>query len=107
MGSSRPPFRIREPTEDRLRCLLLHPRPGGAHEKGGVEHEGGRFRRTHLVPVPDVASLEELNEKITEIDAAEDARILQGRLTTIGFNFIIETDQLAPCRSRSSSAASP
>jgi transposase len=23
----------------------------GAHEKGGVEGEGGRFRRTHLVPV--------------------------------------------------------
>ncbi|MEU9141278.1 hypothetical protein AB0D33_35935 [Streptomyces sp. NPDC048404] len=42
-----------------------------AHETGGVEHEGGRFRRTHLVPVPDVASLSELNEKI---DAAEDAR---------------------------------
>jgi transposase len=36
-------------------------RPGrdGAHEKGGVEGEGGRFRRTHLVPVPDVASLAE------------------------------------------------
>ena len=26
----------------------------GAHEKGGVEHEGGRFRRTHLVPVPSL-----------------------------------------------------
>lgn len=25
--------------------------PEGAHEKGGVEGEGGRFRRTHLVPV--------------------------------------------------------
>ena len=26
----------------------------GAHEKGGVEGEVGRFRRTHLVPVPKV-----------------------------------------------------
>lgn len=26
----------------------------GAHEKGGVEHEIGRFRRNHLVPVPVV-----------------------------------------------------
>jgi transposase len=27
----------------------------GAHEKGGVEGEVGRFRRNHLVPVPEVA----------------------------------------------------
>jgi len=33
------------------------PGPGGAHEKGGVEGEIGRFRRRHLVPVPAVASL--------------------------------------------------
>ena len=41
-------------------------RPGidGAHEKGGVEGEIGRFRRRHLVPVPTVASLAELNELI-------------------------------------------
>src|SRR5436190_9115407 len=38
-------------------------RPGkqGAHEKGGVEGEVGRFRRNHLVPVPEVAALRELN----------------------------------------------
>ena len=29
----------------------------GAHEKGGVEGEVGRFRRNHLVPVPEVADL--------------------------------------------------
>ena len=33
----------------------------GAHEKGGVEGEVGRFRRNHLVPVPDLADLAELN----------------------------------------------
>jgi len=32
----------------------------GAHEKGGVEGEVGRFRRNHLVPVPAVATLAEL-----------------------------------------------
>ena len=32
----------------------------GAHEKGGVEGEVGRFRRRHLVPVPEVGSLAEL-----------------------------------------------
>jgi transposase len=36
----------------------------GAHEKGGVEGEGGRFRRTHLVPVPAVSSLAELNQRL-------------------------------------------
>ncbi|MCP4963382.1 MAG: IS21 family transposase, partial [Actinomycetia bacterium] len=33
----------------------------GAHEKGGVEGEVGRFRRRHLVPVPQVSSIAELN----------------------------------------------
>jgi len=38
-------------------------RPGkdGAHEKGGIEGEVGRFRRNHLVPVPEVADLAALN----------------------------------------------
>jgi hypothetical protein len=35
-------------------CL---PGKRGAHEKGGVEGEVGRFRRRHLVPVPKVASI--------------------------------------------------
>jgi transposase len=41
-------------------------RPGedGAHEKGGVEGEIGRFRRRHLVPLPRVGSLVELNDLI-------------------------------------------
>jgi hypothetical protein len=45
-------------------------RPGidGAHEKGGGEGEVGRFRRNHLVPVPDVTTLAELNARIDEWD---------------------------------------
>ena len=35
----------------------------GAHEKGGVEGEVGRFRRRHLVPVPEVSTLAELNAR--------------------------------------------
>jgi hypothetical protein len=35
--------------------------PGEGHEKGGVEGEGGYFRRNHLVPVPCVADLDALN----------------------------------------------
>ena len=48
-------------------CYLFEAfycRPGkdGAHEKGGVEGEVGRFRRRHMVPVPKVSSLADLNE---------------------------------------------
>jgi transposase len=32
----------------------------GAHEKGGMEGEVGRFRRNHLVPVPAVGSMGQL-----------------------------------------------
>jgi hypothetical protein len=68
----------------------------GAHEKGGVEHEGGRFRRTHLVPVPEVDTLTELNERVAEIDKAEDDRHIQGSPTSVGFNFAAEADLLLP-----------
>ena len=44
---------------DSFFCL---PGIDGAHEKGGVEGEVGRFRRRALVPVPKVASMAELNE---------------------------------------------
>jgi hypothetical protein len=37
-------------------AFYCQPGIDGAHEKGGVEGEGGRFRRTHLVPVPKVNS---------------------------------------------------
>src|SRR5918994_3644347 len=56
-------------------------RPGikGSHEKGGVEGEVGRFRRRHLVPVPHVASIAELNERIAAADAVDDRRHVAGR----------------------------
>ncbi|MGH7751053.1 MAG: IS21 family transposase, partial [Candidatus Dormibacteria bacterium] len=44
---------------DSFFCL---PGIKGSHEKGGVEGEVGRFRRRHLVPVPHVASMAELND---------------------------------------------
>jgi transposase len=73
------------------------PGQEGAHEKGGVEHEGGRFRRNHLVPPPDVGSLTELNERLAEIDAHEDAtRHVHGSPGSIAFNFAAEADLLLP-----------
>ena len=78
---------------DAFYCL---PGKDGAHEKGGVEHEGGRFRRTHLVPVVEVDSLDELNERLAQVDETEDERMMTGKLTSIGFNFTVERDELGP-----------
>ena len=73
-------------------------RPGviGAHEKGGVEGEIGRFRRRHLVPVPIVASLTELNALIAAADALDDSRVITGRTVTVGAAFTAEITTLIP-----------
>jgi hypothetical protein len=55
----------------------------GAHEKGGVEGEVGRFRRRHLVPVPKVGSLKELNDLLEDGCFAELERRIQGRAETV------------------------
>ncbi len=74
-------------------CL---PGIDGAHEKGGVEGEIGRFRRRHLVPVPRVESLDELNALVAEADIGDDARVISGRPTvdgrriTVGEHFALE-----------------
>jgi transposase len=73
-------------------------RPGieGAHEKGGVEGEIGRFRRRHLVPVPKASSLAALNELLAAGDLLDDARVITGRPITIGAAFTIEAASLMP-----------
>jgi transposase len=68
----------------------------GAHEKGGVEGEGGRFRRTHLVPVPAVASLAELNARLEAFDLADDQRRIGTRAMSVGHDFAFESRLLAP-----------
>jgi transposase len=68
----------------------------GAHEKGGVEGDGGRFRRTHLVPVPQVATLAELNARLVAADLAEDARHIDGRAVSVGAAFAVEAPLLRP-----------
>lgn len=59
----------------------------GAHEKGGVEGEVGRFRRNHLVPVPAVASLAELNALILAGCERDLQRRIVGRSVTVGEAF--------------------
>ncbi len=73
-------------------------RPGvvGAHEKGGVEGEVGRFRRRHMVPMPDVASLVALNELVAIGDERDDARHVAGRHFSIAAHFAAEAPLLTP-----------
>ncbi|MGA2929965.1 MAG: IS21 family transposase, partial [Solirubrobacteraceae bacterium] len=56
----------------------------GAHEKGGVENEVGRYRRNHLVPVPRVADLAELNGLLLAGCEADLDRRIDGRSVTVG-----------------------
>jgi transposase len=56
----------------------------GAHEKGGVEGEVGRHRRNHLVPVPVVADLAELNALLLAGCEADLGRRIDGRQGTVG-----------------------
>ncbi|HLI56261.1 MAG TPA: IS21 family transposase [Actinomycetota bacterium] len=73
-------------------------RPGqeGAHEKGGVEGEVGRFRRRHLVPMPRVSSFAELNLLCAEGDRLDDVRRIDGRRMTVVEHFALERPLLHP-----------
>ncbi len=70
------------------------PGKDGAHEKGGVEGEIGRFRRRHLVPVPAVASLAALNQRIAAADVTDDGRVITGRPVTVAAAFAAEQPAL-------------
>jgi transposase len=59
--------------------FFCEPGIGGAHEKGGVEGDIGRFRRNHLVPVPVFDSVEDLNAHIDECMRTDDTRFVIGR----------------------------
>ena len=77
-------------------AFYCQPGPEGSHEKGGVEGEGGRFRRTHCVPMPVVDSIAELNELLAAADAKDDHRRIGNRPTTVGADFATERPLLAP-----------
>jgi transposase len=72
------------------------PGKAGAHEKGGVEGEIGRFRRRHLVPVPRVASLAALNQLIAAGDLVDDGRVITGRPVTVAAAFAAEQPAMLP-----------
>jgi transposase len=62
----------------------------GAHEKGGVEGEVGRHRRNHLVPVPHVSDLAELNALLLAGCEADLDRRIDGRAVTVGEAWALE-----------------
>lgn len=72
------------------------PGIAGAHEKGGVEGECGRFRRRWLVPVPKVASWEEANEYLLACSIRDLDRTVEGRSMTVGEALALEREFLRP-----------
>lgn len=90
----------RDRTEtDRFAALRSHfgfdaffciPGETGAHEKGGVEGEVGRFRRRHLTPVPKVAGMAAFDALLAAADRRDDTRRIEGRRETVGQAFAAE-----------------
>jgi hypothetical protein len=77
-------------------AFYCQPGRDGAHEKGGVEGEGGRFRRTHLVPMPKVTTLAELNAQLERYDLVDDNRRIGHRPQTVGVDYALEKGLLRP-----------
>lgn len=76
--------------------FFCQPGEDGAHEKGGVEGEIGRFRRRRFVPVPHVETMEELNDLLDDIVESDDARHIAQRFLTVSEHFQLETMMLQP-----------
>jgi transposase len=70
--------------------LFTTPGIRGAHEKGGVEGEVGRFRRSHLVPVPQVGSFEQLNAMLRDGCERDLGRRIAGRPVTVAEQLAVE-----------------
>ncbi len=69
---------------------------GRGNEKGGVEEEGGYFRRNHLVPIPRAANLEELNRQLLEGSREDEGRVISGRSRSVGEAMNMERAHLLP-----------
>jgi len=61
-----------------------------------MEGEGGRFRRTHCVPMPVVESIDELNAILAAADDADDRRRIANRANTVGQDWQTEKPALQP-----------
>ena len=70
--------------------------PGQGHEKGRVEKGVGFARRNFMVPIPKVASFEELNDQLLASCLADDQRWVDRQTTTIGEAWEAEKPYLLP-----------
>ena len=70
--------------------------PGQGHEKGRVEDAVGFARRNFLVPIPEVASYEELNAHLLAACLADDRRRVDRQKVTIGAAWEMEQPYLRP-----------
>jgi transposase len=77
-------------------AFYCQPGHEGSHEKGGVEGEGGRFRRNHCVPLPRVDSIAELNALLESWDEGDDARRVGNRAASVGQDWALERPLLRP-----------
>ncbi len=68
--------------------------PGQGHEKGGVEGVVGYARRNYLVPVPEVLSLDALNQELLAKCVAYGTHQIQGRAASVNELFDEERSQL-------------
>jgi len=76
--------------------VFCNPGVDGAHEKGGIEGEGGYFRRNHWVPVPQALDLEDLNAQLLAACVADEQRRIAGREITVGQAVLAEKEHLLP-----------
>jgi len=64
------------------------------HEKGGVEGSVGYVRRNYMVPVPEAASIDELNEQLLKKCLAHGEHRIIGREQTVNELFATESSYL-------------
>ena len=74
--------------------------PAQGHEKGGVEGSVGFSRRNFLVPMPRVASFEELNRHLLAACQRDDVRVVHRQSVSIGQAWLEEQPYLRPLPSR-------
>ena len=68
--------------------------PARGNEKGGIEGEGGYFRRNHWVPLPEARDLAELNVYLERCCREDQRRVLSGRVENVGAAMLNEQSHL-------------
>ena len=68
----------------------------GAHEKGGIEGEAGRFRRRHLTPVPSFSGYDELNSYLRACCIKDLNRTIETKSAPVAHDYETEREFLRP-----------